>query len=213
MDKNINVAILDSGSSIESFEKIAIKIDKNQKATIEPQQELKFNHGEVINSIINDTDINIYDIQIFDNELRTTPLHIYYALEYLLDKKIDVINLSLGISQDYQEIKELCQKLLDNDTTIVSSYPRRSTVQVFPASYNGVIKVTSEGMCKDDKVVSLDKNQEYFGANPFSSIKEVAGSSVAVAKFTKEYCQYLKKGYTKKQILQEFSKRRVYEAY
>jgi len=213
MGKNINVAILDSGSSIDTFEKIAIKIDKNQKAIIEPQEKSKFNHGEVISSIINDIDINIYDIQIFTNELRTTPLHIYYALEYLLDKKIDVINLSLGISQDYQEIKQLCQKLINKGVTIVSSYPRRSSIPIYPASYNGVIKVTSEGMCKDDKVVCLDKNQEYFGANPFSKVKEVAGSSVAVAKFTKEYCDFLKKGYTKKKILQEFSKRRVHEPY
>ena len=213
MSKNINVAILDSGSKIDTFEKVAIAINKNLEAHITKQKELKFNHGEVITSIIKDSNVNIYDIQIFDEELRTTPLHIYYALEYLLDKDIDVINLSLGVSQNYQEIERVCKALIKKGVTIVSSYPRRSSAEVFPASYEGVIKVTSEGMCKDEKVVSLDENKEYFGANPFSNKKEVAGSSIAVAKFTKEFCELLQKGLKKEEILEEFSKRKVNEPY
>lgn len=213
MSKNINVAILDSGSSLNTFEKIAIEIDKNKKVKIGQQKSLKFNHGEVITSIINESNVNIYDIQIFNDELRTTPLHIYYALNYLIEKDIDVINLSLGITQNYKEIEEVCNKLMNKGVTIISSYPRRSEVQIFPTSYKGVIKVTSEGMCKDDKVVSLDENMEYFGANPFSLKKEVAGSSVSVAKFTKEFCSYLKKGLKKEEILEKFSKRKVNEPY
>ena len=70
-----------------------------------------------------------------------------------------------------------------------------------------VIKVTSEGKCMDDKVVVLDKDKLFFGANPFSTVKNVAGSSVAVAKFTKEFCYYIKKGFSKIEIIEEFSKR------
>lgn len=211
MSKNIKVAILDSGSSFETYEKIAISFDENFNHKIEKQKDLKFKHGEVITSIINSKNIDIYEIQVFNEELKTTPLHVYYALEYLLDKEIDVINLSLGLSQNYTEIEEICKKLMSNGTTIISSYPRRANLQVFPASYEGVIKVTSEWMCKDEKVVSLDDEGKYFGANPFSSQKEIAGSSVAVAKFTKEFCTFLQKGFSKGEILNEFSKRRVDE--
>jgi len=213
MDKNINVAILDSGCSFETFEKFKITIDENQNPVFEKQDKLNFTHGDVIANIIKQEGVNIYDIQVFDEKLSTSPLHIFYALEYLLDKEIDVISMSLGLTSNYKEIQEVCEKLQKKGVTIVASYPRRSTTHTYPSSYDGVIKVTSEGMCEDDKVVSLDEKSEYFGTNPFSSKKEVAGSSVSVAKFTAEYCQYLLQGYTKIEILKEFSKRKVDEPY
>ncbi len=213
MSKRIAVAILDSGCSFDTFEKISIEVDEKYNCRIEKQKNINQSHGDVIANIIKDKDIDIYDIQVFTQDLTTTPLHIYYALEYLLDKKIDVINLSLGLSANYKEIEELCKQLIKKGITIVASYPRRAKVQTYPASYEDVIKVTSEGMCLDDKVVALYPDKLFFGANPFSNKKEVAGSSVAVAKFTSEYCAYLQNGFTKEQILKEFEKRRVNEPY
>ena len=199
MNKNVNVAILDSGCSFQTFEKLKISIDENQHPVFEKQDKLNFTHGDVIANIIKQEGVNIYDIQVFNEKLLTSPLHIYHALDFLLKKKIDVISMSLGLSSNYKEIKEICEKLINKGVTIVASYPRRSNTHTYPSSYDGVIKVTSEGMCEDEKVVSLDDNKEYFGANPFSSKKEVAGSSVSVAKFTSEYCEYLLKGFTKDQ--------------
>ena len=213
MNKNINVAILDSGCSFETFKKLKISIDENQKPIFKEQDKINFTHGDVIANIIKQEGVNIYDIQVFDKKLLTSPLHIYHALDFLLNKEIDVVSMSLGLTSNYKEIKEICTKLQEKGVTIVASYPRRSEIHTYPSSYDGVIKVTSEGMCEDDKVVSLDENSDYFGANPFSSNKEVAGSSVAVAKFTSEYCQYLLQGFTKDEILKEFSKRKVDEPY
>ncbi|WP_321312392.1 S8 family serine peptidase [Halarcobacter sp.] len=213
MNKEVYVAILDSGCSFKTYEKFSLSFDEKQKPVFKEQKNINFLHGDVIANIIKQKGVNIYDIQIFNEKLLTTPLHIYYALKYLLDKKIDVISLSLGFNTNYKEIEEVCNELLKKGVTIVASYPRRSKVHTYPASYEKVIKVTSEGMCKDDKVVSLEASKLFFGANPFSNKKEVAGSSVAVAKFTSEYCAYLQKGFTKEQILKEFEKRRVNEPY
>lgn len=209
MSKRVKVAIIDSGCHFETFDKVAVFVDENHQVTYSKQCDINLTHGNVIGNIIKDECIDILDIQVFNENLATTPLHIFYALQYLADKEVDVINLSLGLNSNYKEIEEMCTSLIQSGVTIVASYPRRSTMSVFPASYDGVIKVTSEGLCKNDKVVGLDDNLEYFGANPFSSIKEVSGSSVAVAKFTREYSQYLLKGFEKREILEEFSKRRV----
>jgi major intracellular serine protease len=211
MSKEIYVALLDSGCRFKTYEKFSIKANKKGICKISEIEDIKFEHGNIIGEIINDTNIHIYDIQVFNEQLSTSPIEVYYALNYLLDKKVDVINMSLGFKENYKEIKEVCEKLIKKGVTIVCSYPRKSSISIYPASYEDVIKVTSEGMCKDDKVVALYPNKLFFGANPFSKNKEVAGSSVAVAKFTKEYCKYLKKGYSKEEILEEFSKRRVHE--
>ncbi|MDY3201386.1 MAG: S8/S53 family peptidase [Arcobacter sp.] len=210
MSKEIYVALIDSGCSFETYEKIAIDVENNE-IKIEKQKDINFEHGNVIGNIIRDKNINIYDIQVFDKNLSTTPNHIFGALNYLKDKKVDVISMSLGLKTNYKEIEELINEFIKKGVVIVSSFPRRGEDLVYPASYSGVIKVTSEGMCKDDKVVVLEKEKLFFGANPFSSVKNVAGSSVAVAKFTKEFCFYLKKGLKKEEILEEFSKRIVNE--
>ncbi len=210
MSKEIYVALIDSGCSFETYEKIAIDVENNE-IKIEKQKDINFEHGNVIGNIIRDENINIYDIQVFDKNLSTTPNHIFGALNYLKDKKVDVISMSLGLKTNYKEIEELINEFIKKGVVIVSSFPRRGEDLVYPASYSGVIKVTSEGMCKDDKVVVLEKEKLFFGANPFSSVKNVAGSSVAVAKFTKEFCFYLKKGLKKEEILEEFSKRIVNE--
>jgi major intracellular serine protease len=211
MSDKIYVAILDSGCRFDTFEKLSITLDENYNCVIQNQKKINFDHGNEIATIINDENINIYDIQIFNENLRTTPIQVYFALKYLVDKKVDVINLSLGLKENYKEIKAICEELIKKGVTIVCSYPRRSKNQIYPAAYNEVIKVTSEWMCKDDKVVGLFPDELFFAANPFSSKKEIAGSSIAVAKFTKEFCTYLKKGYKKEDILSVFGKRFVNE--
>lgn len=211
MTKEIFVAIIDSGCDFETYDKVAIKL-QNDEIKISKQEKVSFEHGNVIGNIIKDENINIYDIQVFDENLTTTPNHILKALEYLRDKKLDVINMSLGLTTNYKEIEDLCNEFISKGVTIVCSYPKKGNSFVFPASYNGVIKVTSEWMCKDEKVVTLNKDILLFGANSFSNVKSVAGSSVAVAKFTKEFCSYLKKGLKKDEILDEFFKRIIDES-
>lgn len=211
MNKNVNVAILDSGCRFETYEKVAVKIDENLKCEFSDNLDVCFEHGDVIGNIIKSENTNIYDIQIFQDNLTTTPLQIFYALSYLENKNIDVINMSLGFSKNYIEIEDICKKLIKKGVTIVCSYPRKSDFPTYPASYENIIKVTSEGLCSDDNVVSLDSKKLFFGANPFSNSKQVVGSSVATAKFTSEFCKYLKEGFSKDEILEEFSKRRVYE--
>lgn len=206
MPKDIFVALIDSGCTFKTHEKIAIKVENN-KTFITKQNEIKYKHGDVIGKIISSNEnIKLYDIQVFDENLRTTPLHIVEALTYLLDKKVDVINMSLGLKTNYKEIGDLCKKLILNGVTIISSFPRSGADFVFPASYDEVISVTSDGKCEENQISYIDNSKTLFGANPFSIVEGVAGSSVAVAKFTNIFCKYLQKGLTKKEILEELKK-------
>ena len=206
MSKEIFVALIDSGCTFETHEKIAIKVENNKIFTT-TQSEIKYKHGVVIGKIISSNEnIKIYDIQVFDENLRTTPSHIIGALTYLLDKKVDVINMSLGLKTNYKEIEDLCKKLSSNGVTIISSFPRSGADFVFPASYDEVISVTSDGKCQENEISCIDVKKSLFGANPFSNVEGVGGSSVAVARFTKYFCEQLQKGLTKEEILNEIKK-------
>jgi hypothetical protein len=206
MPKNIFVALIDSGCTFITHKKVAIKVENNKIFTT-TQNEIKYKHGDILGEIISSNEnIKIYDIQVFNENLRTTPLHIVGALTYLLDKRVDVINMSLGLKTNYKEIEELCKKLISKGVTIISSFPRSGTEFVFPASYDGVLKITSDGKCKEGRISCLDSKKSLFGANPFSKVVGVGGSSVSVAKFTKYFCEQLQKGLSKNEILIEIKK-------
>lgn len=206
MPKDIFVALIDSGCTFESHEKLAIKVENNKIITTN-QNEIKYKHGDVIGKIISSNEnIKLYDIQVFDENLRTTPSHIVGALTYLLDKKVDVINMSLGLKTNYKEIEDLCKKLISKGVTIISSFPRSGADFVFPASYDEVISVTSDGKCSENEISCIDLGKSLYGANPFSNVEGVGGSSVAVAKFTKYFCEQLQKGLNKEEILNEIKR-------
>lgn len=206
MPNEIFVALIDSGCTFETYEKLAIKVENNKIITT-TQNEIKYKHGDVIGKIISSNEnIKIYDIQVFDENLRTTPSHIIGALSYLLDKKVDVLNMSLGLKTNYKEIEDLCKKLILKGTTIISSFPRSGADFVFPASYDEVISVTSDGKCQENEICCVDLRKNLFGANPFSNVEGVGGSSVAVARFTTYFCEQLQKGLKKEEILSEIKK-------
>lgn len=212
MSKDIFVALIDSGCTFKTHEKFAIKVENNKIFTT-TQSEIKYKHGDVIGDIISfDENIKIYDIQVFDENLRTTPSHIVGALTYLLDKKVDVINMSLGLKTNYKEIEDLCKKLNSKGVTIISSFPRSGANFIFPASYDEVISVTSDGKCEENKISCVNVKKSLFGANPFSKVEAVGGSSVSVARFTKYFCENLQKGYRKEEILLKIKKGYLYES-
>ena len=212
MSKDIFVALIDSGCTFETHEKIAIKVENNKILTT-TQNKIKYKHGDVIGKIISSNEnIKLYDIQVFDENLRTAPSHIIGALTYLLDKKVDVINMSLGLKTNYKEIEDLCKKLSSNGVTIISSFPRSGADFVFPASYDEVISVTSDGKCKENEISCIDISKSLFGANPFSKVEAVGGSSVAVARFTKYFCENLQEGYRKEEILLKIKEGYLHES-
>ena len=203
--KKINIALIDSGTKLKCTENIKIEIINN-KVEITPQEKVIHLHGDVLANIIDDSFVNIYDIQIFNENLTCSPQHIFEALKYLEKKDIDIISMSLGFTTNYKEIAESCNRLLKKGTFIVSSYPREGQKAVYPACYDGVIRVTADGRCIDDEIAVIDDN--FYATNPHSDIEQIAGSSVSVAKFTKVFSKYLHEGLTKTEI-----SKRIEDAY
>ncbi|WP_129104755.1 S8 family serine peptidase [Arcobacter sp. CECT 8985] len=120
----------------------------NINSTLFSKNKKLLDHGDEIGQIISSCkNVKIYDVQIFENKLNISALLLYKALEYLFEKKVDVISLSLGILTDYKEIEEICTEFRKKGVIIVSSFPRSGQNFVYPASYKNVISVTSDGNC------------------------------------------------------------------
>ncbi|WP_345977853.1 hypothetical protein [Sulfurimonas sp. HSL3-7] len=205
-EREVFVALIDSGCSFETYYKAAIEVEAKRPKVVEPKA-VRFKHGDTVGAIITEAaNVALYDIQVFDERLATTPLHVLGALEYMMEKKVDLIHLSLGLKTNYREIESLCEALIEKGVAIVASFPRAGAEFVYPASYDGVISVTSDGMCAEGEVSLLNEKRLIFGANPLSNVEGVGGSSVAVAKFTRLFCRYLGEGYSRDESLELIKK-------
>lgn len=123
-----------------------------------------FGHGTRIAGIIGATRNNNLGVAGVASGVKIIPLKVYEkgsidikniinALQWCIDKKIDVINISMGYEQDYSnhenlkyyiEEKRLIQSLINKSTLVVAPVGNKSSIKMnSPASYNGVISVGS----------------------------------------------------------------------
>lgn len=107
-------------------------------------------HGTAIYNLIktHNKEARFFIIKIVENTETSEELLIS-ALEYIL-KYIDcrIVNLSLGLSVVYEKSRlyEICDRLLELGTIIVSSFENNGAV-TFPAAFDNVIGVVSSPTC------------------------------------------------------------------
>ena len=110
----------------------------------------------------------ILPISVFENN-RTTTSKILVAIDHAIEKKADVINLSLGGTGRSGEFEKACQKAVDagiivvaaagNYTSATSVANRGPNVYIYPASYDCVISVTA---CKQNGSTAVFDNSYSF---------------------------------------------------
>lgn len=88
-------------------------------------------HGTMTAKVIEDYSVKEVDIvsaKIFDDTLKTSLKELYFALEFLNTQKLNLINMSISISSNTinKEIKNICNKILNQGTKIVTSYSNNS---------------------------------------------------------------------------------------
>ena len=96
-------------------------------------------HGTQVCSIIKRYCSNalFYIIKIYGYEQKTSSLLLLQALEHLLDKDVDFVNLSLAVNSktNIVDISRILDKLSKQGKIIISSVKNRSS-QSFPANYS-----------------------------------------------------------------------------
>ncbi len=192
MKNRYKIGLIDSGSNI-AIEGAFIDI-KDEKLQAKELKKDSLGHGTILSNIIKEDNVDIYCAQVFDKELVTTAQTVAFAIDYLVSKNVDLIHMSLGLSNDREILKQSVNKAIEKGILIVASAPSLSTQITYPSFYKGVISVTGDARCTKDNISYINCSHAMFGACVMSNDEKVRGSSVAAAYFTKKLAKLHKEG-------------------
>ncbi|MBE6052537.1 MAG: DUF1611 domain-containing protein [Clostridium sartagoforme] len=225
-NNKVKVCIIDSGvdyyhnrldnSSICS----SISVDKDASGKIFHRNSYIDNvgHGTAIYSIIKRyvTDIEVYSINIFNDELVCDIDKLLYSLEYVYNNiECKVINLSLGFTniEKIDSISDILYKLYKKGVIIISAFDNDGAIS-YPAALPFVIGVDNDPNCyRYNEFVYYDNEVINLGA--FGNLQRVAwknssymmvtGASYAAAYITSTVVDMIKGGLkTMEEVINEF---------
>ncbi|SIS97647.1 Subtilase family protein [Virgibacillus pantothenticus] len=201
-DKYIpKIAILDSGISTDHQElKGVIRGEYN---AIDPNSSVKddLGHGTAIAGIIASLDntegivgtshgMDLYSVKILDSNGEGSVDSLIRGIEWCIDNKIDVINVSFGMSSDNPKLKKAIDKAIKANMIIVAAAGNNTRLMVdYPAKYEGVISINAVNkQYKTEKLYSSRGKIDFCapGINILTlsnkgNYKEFSGTSFAAA--------------------------------
>lgn len=83
------------------------------------------------------------DFNISDNSGKLLVSSIIIAIEKAIEERVDIINISLGITVYSQDLYDACEKAVQHNILVLSAASHRNTIS-FPADFNNVICVKVE---------------------------------------------------------------------
>ncbi|PLR78721.1 peptidase S8 [Bacillus sp. V3-13] len=151
----IKVAILDSGI-LKEHEDLQGKVVKEFNA-INPNQPIedKFGHGTAIAGVIaaenNDfgivgvaPNVEIYSVKILNDNGKGSIESLITGIEWSIENKVQVINISFGMSSNNPELHKIIKKAVNSGIIVVAAAGNNYGLNVnFPARYKDVISVTA----------------------------------------------------------------------
>lgn len=202
----INIGIIDSGiqSDHKAFANVrAIRgynvLDGSGDVHDEDVSIERGGHGTGICSIIvkhlekSLPRCNFHIIKIFDERGYTSEEYLISAIRYCIDKKLDLVNLSLGIetANPSGDIESICKEAYDEGIILVAATSDNS-VSTYPAYspyvfgvVGGIIQASRDyGVLKGGPVEFVGKGNLQRVASPDSGYKFIAGNSQAAAHIT-----------------------------
>lgn len=137
--------------------------------------------------------------QVFFESLLVAPQAVASALDWLVAKGAQLVNLSLASRTDSPALRESCRRAIRADRLLVASVPARGP-RVFPAAYDGVIRVTGDARCGPGEFSTPADGRVDFGASPLhgptcaSGAAVSGGASIATARLTGALADLLLQG-------------------
>ena len=131
---------------------IMISFDHVQKINISANFQDEIGHGTAIYSIIqknSPANTSIFNIKIFEHRDEIDERLLIAALRYICDNiQCKVINISMGVkmSSDIDELYEVCKRITEKGTIILSAFDNDGAVS-YPAAFDCIIGVDSSDDC------------------------------------------------------------------
>lgn len=187
----IKIGIIDSGFETVEGNSVAFFPDGSRTADLGPHA---LDHGKVIASFIRTEGVELLSAKVFHNTLSTSARQVAEALGYLSESGVSLIHMSLGLPRDDEQIARACRRFIASGGILVASTPSMGSVTVYPAAYDGVVRVCADGRCENDEIRLVGTAPLRYGASPYSSHPQVRGSSVAAARVCGRLTRWLTEG-------------------
>lgn len=158
----------------------------------DPLQEDALGHGSAVVEAIGlrAPGARLYVAQVFDQRGVTSAAQVSAALYWLLEQDVRLINLSLGLRQDRELLRQACAAAEARGVLLCASSPAQGEA-VFPASYPGVLRVTGDARCSAQQWSWLNSAQADFAACVRGSSPGQSGASLGCAALSGHIAAYL----------------------
>jgi len=181
----IKVGIVDSGFAPHQTEWISesaafiLQKDALWQSDSESDQ---LAHGTKIIDVIHHCAPNakILVAQVFQERFTTTALQVAAAINWLTEQRVDVINLSLGLRTDREELREAIAAAVETGILLCASSPAKGD-PVYPSAYPGVLRTTGDARCDQTQWSLLTTQYADFGAHVRCLEGSIAGASIGTA--------------------------------
>ncbi len=151
----------------------------------------RLGHGTALARIILGGTSNIYmaTARIFTDRMVCTPAAAAAGLDWLIRHGARIVNMSFGLAQDRTVLRNACVRATAAGALLVAAAPARGR-PVFPASYDGVVRVSGDARCRPGELSILGGAQADFGAcvgrpGGEGDYERTGGASFAAAHFTR----------------------------
>jgi hypothetical protein len=103
--------------------------------------------------------------QVFGEAPTTSPEALAEALAWVVEQGARIVNLSVGMAHDRLVLRQACRAALGRGVLLLAASPARGG-PVFPASYEGVWRISGDARCAPGELSALQNAQGDFGAHP-----------------------------------------------
>lgn len=197
--EKIKVAIIDSG--IDYSNDIDVKERKNfipDQDNISVLYEDSTGHGTCIagimaakNNEIGITGINsnieLYSARVLDHENKAPVSRIIEAINWAIDKRVNILNLSFGTIVDSTALHNAIKKAYDNNILIIAAAGNTTQVE-YPAAYEEAVAVGSigtDGNVSEHSAIGngmelVAPGEQILSTGAFDGVMTCGGTSMAV---------------------------------
>ncbi|VAX08270.1 hypothetical protein MNBD_ALPHA03-2135 [hydrothermal vent metagenome] len=204
----MSLGLVDSGLSADQ-EKHVVAGRAFPENTTEPMMPDALGHGTAVCNVILHyaPKIALYNAQVFDGRGVTTATSVAAAIDWLVQEKVSMINLSLGLREDREILKIACAKAVAAGIILIAASPAQGKA-TYPSAYPGIIRATGDARCAVGEISFLDSLQADFGGcargispnqKPPSQASQagepnIGGSSIGTAHVSGQVVAYLQAG-------------------
>ena len=198
--KNVKVGVIDTGVDYKHKElKHLFRSEKGYDFVLEKPDGFDYNgHGTHVAGIIGGKttgiapEVTMYSLRILDEEGSGYEFDLIRAIEWAMDKKLDIVNMSLGSAYASVALADICKEASQKMILVAAAGNDGTEMPNYPAALDGVISVAAIDESKEHAYFSnihetVDISApgvDIYSTFPYNEYRYLSGTSMATPHVT-----------------------------